>query len=73
MPLDRFDVTLAEGEPARLVATRPDATQAERWTLHEVELGPEWIGAVIAEGRDWELVSRTWDFAEHLRTLQVAG
>lgn len=73
MPLDRFDVTLAQGEPARLVATRPDATQAERWTLRELALGPEWIGAVIAEGRDWELVSREWESAETPRPLQAAG
>lgn len=73
MPLDRFDVTLADGEPARLVATRPDPAEAERWTLREVELGPEWIGAVVAGGRDWALVHRDWAGAPAALAARTAG
>ncbi len=60
MPLDRFDVTLAPGEPARLLATRPDAAQVERWTLVEVDPGPGWVGALMAEGRGWGVRSWEW-------------
>lgn len=50
MPLDRFDVTFLPGEEARLVATRPDETEAARWTLRDVDPGDGWIGALMMEG-----------------------
>jgi 4'-phosphopantetheinyl transferase len=31
LPLSRFDVSLRPGEPAMLLATRPDAVEASRW------------------------------------------
>lgn len=50
MPLDCFDVTLRPGEPARLLATRGDPQQAERWTLRELDAGPGWLAALVVEG-----------------------
>jgi 4'-phosphopantetheinyl transferase len=52
MPLDRFDVTFLPGQPARLLATRPDPAEAARWSLHHVDPGPGWIGALMVEGPD---------------------
>jgi 4'-phosphopantetheinyl transferase len=50
LPLDRFDVTLRPGEPARLLATRGDPGAAARWTLREVDVGAGWLAALAVEG-----------------------
>ena len=62
MPLDRFDVTLAPGEPARLLRTRGgDPAEVERWTLRELDAGPEWVAALAVEGSGWTVRLFDWD------------
>jgi len=51
IPLNSFEVTLAPGEPARLVATRPDEEDAARWTLRELECGPGFAAALAVAGK----------------------
>jgi 4'-phosphopantetheinyl transferase len=48
-PLDRFDVSLTPGEPARIV--RVDSTPGEHcgWTLHGLSPGPGLVGAVVVQ------------------------
>jgi 4'-phosphopantetheinyl transferase len=48
-PLDRFDVSLAPGEPARIL--RVDGTTEDHcgWTLHCFSPGPGLIGAIVAQ------------------------
>jgi len=58
LPLSQFDVSLAAGGTNALAATRPDASEAERWLLSEVPAGPGYIAAVCVRGRDWKL--NTW-------------
>jgi 4'-phosphopantetheinyl transferase len=55
-PLDRFDVSLAPGEPARLlrVAGEPEATS--RWRIEALEPAPGYAAAVAVDGHDWRLV-----------------
>ena len=60
LALDAFDVSLTPGEPAALLATRDDAAQAERWSLHALDPGPGFAGAVAVEGRGWAL--RRWQW-----------
>jgi 4'-phosphopantetheinyl transferase len=48
--LDEFDVSLAPGEPARLLGTRPDGKERERWCLSALEVGPHYAGAIAIEG-----------------------
>jgi 4'-phosphopantetheinyl transferase len=55
--LDQFDVTLAPGEPARLLAVRdlrvPEGGtpgEAARWSLAALEPGPGFAGALAVEG-----------------------
>lgn len=55
MPLDRFDVTLVPREPARLLRTRGDPAEAERWSLRELDPGPGWLAALCVEGGGWSL------------------
>jgi 4'-phosphopantetheinyl transferase len=49
--LDSFEVTLAPGEPARLVATRPDADEAGRWSLRALECEPGFAAALAVAGQ----------------------
>lgn len=62
MPLDRFDVAFAPGEPPRLLATRGDEAEASRWTLLELHPGPGYVGALAVEGDGWKAV--LFDFDE---------
>jgi len=57
LPLSEFDVSLRPGEPARLLATRPDANEAKRWTMLEPELNEKYATAIVAEGAGLELTS----------------
>ena len=60
MPLASFEVSLAPGEPARLVRTTGDAAGPPRWSLHDLRPQPGYIGALAGEsGADrltwWDL------------------
>lgn len=50
MPLDRFDVSLLPGEPARLLAVAGDPDAPRRWTLHDLDPGPGLVAAIAVEG-----------------------
>jgi 4'-phosphopantetheinyl transferase len=41
---------LVPGEPARLIETRPDPQEAERWTLREFAPCPGYVAALAVEG-----------------------
>lgn len=60
--LDAFDVSLAPGEPARLLATRDDPQQAARWSIQALYPGPVLAGALCADGHDWRL--RCWQWPD---------
>lgn len=53
-----FDVSVVGDEPPRLlhVASAPD--EADRWSMEDFAPAPEFVGAVLAEGRGWSL--RRW-------------
>jgi len=58
LDLTSFDVSLAPGDPPALLATRPDPTEAARWSLHDVEAGPGYVAALAVEGHDVRLTTR---------------
>jgi len=58
IPLDSFDVTLAPGEPARLLAVRPDVAEASRWTLHALDAPEGFAAAIAVEGEPVRIVAR---------------
>jgi 4'-phosphopantetheinyl transferase len=47
--LDSFDVTLAPGEPARMLALNGDPAAAERWFYLHLDPQPRYVGAVAIE------------------------
>jgi len=50
LPLRDFDVSLVPGEPAKLLATRPLASLASKWSMESLSLGQECAAAVVVEG-----------------------
>ena len=60
-PLDSFDVTLALGEPPRMLTLNGDAGRAAPWFFHHLRPAEEYLGAVAIEGGTWEV--RTWELA----------
>ena len=56
MPLDRFDVAFAPGEDPRILRTRGNPAEAERWTMLSLEPGPGYVGALAVEGGGWRAV-----------------
>jgi 4'-phosphopantetheinyl transferase len=64
LPLDQFDVSLRPGEPARLIATRPDPAEARRWQLSGLDVADGYKAALAVEGRGWTL--RFWNCPDDL-------
>jgi 4'-phosphopantetheinyl transferase len=60
LPLDSFDVSLAPGESAALLATRDDRPGAARWSMRELRAGTGYAAAVAVEGGGWRLRSWHW-------------
>lgn len=53
--LDHFDVTLAPGEGAALVADRCAPAAVQQWRMRDLGFAPGHSGAVVAHGTDWHL------------------
>jgi 4'-phosphopantetheinyl transferase len=60
MPLDSFDVSLLPDQPAQLIATRPDADVACRWSMRVVDVADGYKAAIVVEGVGWTL--KLWDW-----------
>jgi 4'-phosphopantetheinyl transferase len=61
--LGEFDVIVHPAEPARIVATRPDATEAGRWSLRAFRARDDYQVALAVSGRNWELT--VFDDGDH--------
>ena len=59
-PLDQFDVTLAPGEPAQLLAVANSPEEPGRWSFQESAPARGYVGALAVEGRDWRLSRWRW-------------
>jgi 4'-phosphopantetheinyl transferase len=55
-PLHQFDVSLAPGESAALLSTRPDRVEAGRWLLHGLSVTSGYAAAVAVEADSVVLV-----------------
>jgi 4'-phosphopantetheinyl transferase len=62
-PLKQFDVSLAPGEPARLIEVRGDASEAARWTLHKLPVNEEYVAALAVEGDGVKVICKDWPIA----------
>jgi 4'-phosphopantetheinyl transferase len=59
-PLDSFDVTLAPGDPPRMLTLEGDAGRAARWFFHHLVPAEKYVGALAIEGGAWEV--KAWSF-----------
>lgn len=50
MPLEKFDVTMAPGEPARLLAVVGQPEEVRRWSFHDLDPGLGFAAALAVEG-----------------------
>jgi 4'-phosphopantetheinyl transferase len=55
LALNSFEVTLAPGEPARLLATRSDPEEASRWSLAALDCEPGYAAALAIAGEIGEV------------------
>jgi len=53
--LDYFDVSLAPGAAAALLADRRPSAFTERWMMRDIELEPRYSAAVVAAGHNWQV------------------
>jgi 4'-phosphopantetheinyl transferase len=67
IPLHQFDVSLAEGQPALLLSTRPDPEEASRWDLFDLSLGSGYAAA-LAVARIPATLRQTHNHASRPRT-----
>lgn len=66
IPLDQFDVSLAPDEPAALLGSREEAQATTHWSLHALEPGNGYAGALTVEGFAWNL--QCWQYMETHKT-----
>ena len=50
IPLDQFDTAISPGTPAAILATRPDPTEAGRWTVARLDAGSGYAAALALRG-----------------------
>lgn len=60
IPLDRFDVSLAPGEPAQLLNFPENPEEVSRWSLIELIPGFDMVGTVAVEGEIGKLICWQW-------------
>jgi 4'-phosphopantetheinyl transferase len=59
LSLDKFDVSFAPGEPARLLDVR-DTTDSVRWSLSDIAVNSSYAAAIAVEGTDYRLRCGEW-------------
>lgn len=57
--LDKFDVSLRPGEPPKLLTTRWDTTEAQRWSVLELPMPQGYRAAAVVQGQN--ITPRCWD------------
>ena len=55
MPLDTFEVSLLSGESPALLSMPGDPEEVARWSLRELDLGPDYAATLAVEGQGWLL------------------
>ena len=59
--LDQFDVSPVPGEPAALLSHRSDPGETTRWSLHDIQPGPGYAGAVAVETPCDRVLCLAWE------------
>ncbi len=59
--LDEFEVSLAPGVPAALLADHADSENPGRWCLLDLRPAPGFAAALAVEGQRWRLACWDWE------------
>lgn len=62
-PLNAFEVSVLPDQAARLIRTEADASEADRWSMHEVHPGHGFVGTLVAERGHWAVTH--WQCDDH--------
>jgi 4'-phosphopantetheinyl transferase len=62
LPLGRFEVTLAPGEPAMMLDPKGELLETTKWTLQELAPDPGYVAAVAVEGNGLRL--SCWQYTD---------
>ena len=77
IPLNRFQVTILPGAPARFVQIASDLGSASDWTLHHLDVAPGYVGALAYQDSQRPIVVhppvRADDFPEVLQAEEGTG
>jgi 4'-phosphopantetheinyl transferase len=49
-PLDKFEVSLEPGKPARLLATHWEPNDVSKWSMYSMTPGDNFVGSLVMEG-----------------------
>ncbi len=60
MPLDKFDVSLVPGEPARLLRIEGDTEEAQRWSMQDLKDASGFAAALAVKGPCGNIRSWQW-------------
>ncbi|MBD2182096.1 4'-phosphopantetheinyl transferase superfamily protein [Planktothrix sp. FACHB-1355] len=60
LPLDEFNVSLAPGEPARLLSIKGDRQLATAWFLQHLNPFPGYVGAIALQGFGFNISCWEW-------------
>lgn len=60
VPLDKFEVSLAPGEPPALLHVENQPQECSRWSLEKLIPDPGYAAALVVEGHHWNLSCWQW-------------
>lgn len=59
--LDKFEVSMVPGEPAKLLSVEDDSREASRWSLQYLQPAPDYVGAFAVKSRMFKTKRWRWD------------
>lgn len=60
LELDSFDVSIAPGEPAALLRSSAGPEEISRWSIYDLDVGPDFAAALMVEGHGMQINSWQW-------------
>lgn len=66
-PLDEVEFSVEPTEPMQLLRVADDPTAVAEWSIIELNLGPDFIGAVAVRGRNLRLIDRSFSLPCFIR------
>jgi len=67
MPLDQFDVSLRPDEPVALLNNQREEREVSRWAMQAIPAPEVYVGALVVEGRGWQLKNFSLEKSDTLK------